>query len=156
MNIVTDLSVKRISFVKNAATRDPDDPTKPHRALLWKSADGAPERTPPMATATPTFDEQANEIATDLIALESALKKTESPELAHRLEGAITHARRKYGALHHPERADAIRKAETEDATQMVGPAGQFVQKAERLAKSEKIRVSQAMEQLYRERGVAA
>lgn len=34
-----DLRVDTVSFVGKAAVRDPDDPTKPRRLLLWKSQD---------------------------------------------------------------------------------------------------------------------
>ena len=60
-NQVTDAKVKRISFVRRAATRDPRDPTQPRRVLLWKSEDAAPERrrvTLWKATDTPDLDER--------------------------------------------------------------------------------------------------
>lgn len=37
-----DLKVDFISLVDKAAVRDPKDPTKPRRFLLWKAEDGAP------------------------------------------------------------------------------------------------------------------
>jgi hypothetical protein len=52
-NQVTDVHVRRVSFVKRASTRDPNNPSEPRRHLLYK-AEGAPddERTDMPATAT--------------------------------------------------------------------------------------------------------
>ena len=51
-----DIDVQFISLVDKAATRDPHDPSKPRRLLLWKSEDGAPipteEENNMAATAT--------------------------------------------------------------------------------------------------------
>jgi len=45
-NQVTGVKVQRVSFVSRAATRHPEDPTEPRRALLWKAEDSLPdERT---------------------------------------------------------------------------------------------------------------
>jgi hypothetical protein len=41
LNHVTDVRVRRVSFVDRAATRDPENPTEPRRALLFKSQDVA-------------------------------------------------------------------------------------------------------------------
>lgn len=44
-NEVTDTRVRRVSLVRRAATRDPENPSEPRRCLLWK-AEGAATVTP--------------------------------------------------------------------------------------------------------------
>ncbi len=79
---LTDIEVKRVSFVKRAATRDPKDPSEPRTFLMVKSEDGDPnERTRTMATTTLSTSDRA--------ALDAAIRDLEDsgdPRLQGELE----------------------------------------------------------------------
>jgi hypothetical protein len=49
---LTDIHVRRISFVGKAAVRDPQDPTQPRRLLLLKADDNPRKDTPTMSAHT--------------------------------------------------------------------------------------------------------
>ena len=54
---VSGLSVRRVSFVKRGATRDPDNPTEPHRRLLWKAENPDEGASAPKGAGMPTLEE---------------------------------------------------------------------------------------------------
>jgi hypothetical protein len=129
-NQLRDIKTDFISFVDKAATRDPQDPKKPRRFLLFKREDGAPsnpesvpwthetpiiksEGKPIMATATDTQpqtpDDREKELSDMLIGLEEGrdqmLKQPaheREPGLLDRLEVAHRKVAREHHNLMHP------------------------------------------------------
>ena len=72
-NQVTDVRVRRVSFVDRAATRDPSNPTQPRRKLLWKSEDAPNDPALPEEGADMTPDE----MQAALVKAEEATKAAE-------------------------------------------------------------------------------
>lgn len=135
-NQLRDIRADYVSFVDKAATRDPQDPSKPRRFLLFKREDGAPsnpesvpwtretpliksEGKPIMATATDTQpqtpDDREKELSEMLIGLEEGrdqlLKQSaheREPGLLDRLEVAHIKIAREHHNLMHPGSASKM------------------------------------------------
>jgi hypothetical protein len=147
-NQVTDVDVRRVSFVKKASTRDPRRPTEPRRYLLFK-AEGATdsERTDDMAaTATaPRTEAEVEQLESewsDLLGqLHDDLERMRSAEtpapIRERHERAYGNLHRALIGLRSPEAAsaaDARDRARDEDTTD--GERALFA-KCEQIAKAD-------------------
>lgn len=88
---VSDLYVRRVSFVKRGAVRDPSNPSEPRRRLLWKSEDGeetnggasAPTNNAPKGETMPATTEELQEaLAKAEKERDEALRKAQDAEEA--------------------------------------------------------------------------
>lgn len=78
---VTDVRVRRVSFVGRAATRDPQNPTQPRRKLLWKSEDAPTDPAlPAKGGADMTPEEMQAALKKAETERDEALKKAEAAE----------------------------------------------------------------------------
>ncbi len=152
-NHVTDVRVRRISFVDRAATRDPENPTEPRRALLFKSEDATPVELEKRrigkkgAAPAPEPASAPRDVEASDFRLSSALAEVEagerrmladpnhSPAQLQKHKKVKAELETELFHLHHPQQAAArdetLRKAEAEK------PAGlsSALNKAEALQK---------------------
>lgn len=116
-NRITGLRVDRISFVKDAAVRDPQDPTKPRRALLWKSEGKGDQMTALQK------DESIVQSLTDLHGHREALRKMDPSD-------------RPFGVLEAVERAHDKLYVEYRDR---LDPGSASALESRQLAKSDQL-----------------
>ncbi|MFZ2049900.1 MAG: hypothetical protein WAU69_03070 [Solirubrobacteraceae bacterium] len=100
---------------------------------------------------TRSFQGRDQESAAELKAMEDARRGETDPVTQKRMDRAIAHARARHHALHHPDRAEPIAKAERDRVGRDVGGGSQARAKAERIAKAEGISLSRAAERVTRE-----
>lgn len=82
-NRLTDIRVKRVSFVNRGAVRDPRDPSEPRRRLLWKSEDAiepAAEPPDPKGTTMSDMDELRAAVEKAERERDEALRKAQDVE----------------------------------------------------------------------------
>ena len=95
-NQVTDVHVRRVSFVKRASTRDPARPTEPRRHLLYK-AEGAATATPPAPHVETPVDRRARRLSRLLDVMHEEIETMRGDGTPH---GIIAAHERAYGAVH--------------------------------------------------------
>jgi len=93
LNQVTGTRVRRVSFVRRAATRSHEDPAEPTRVLLWKSEDAATVPRP-AETATHAKERRWSKLLDEMSDEIEAMRSDGTPPAVRE------HHERAYGALH--------------------------------------------------------
>lgn len=138
---VSDLYVRRVSFVKRGAVRDPSNPSEPRRRLLWKSEDGeetngdaiVPSNNAPKGgTMTATTEELQETLAKAEKERDEALKKAQDAE------EALAKSRKK--KTNDDPEAEPMNKAE------LPAPVREALEKAEKEAEQLRKEAKEAQE----------
>jgi hypothetical protein len=146
-NAVTGASVRRVSFVKRGAIRDPDNPSEPHRRLLWKAEDhkpganvpkGAPMTLEETQAALAKAEKERDEALAKAEGLEKASKEKDDGEPQGESEkDAGTPSGGKDGKFEKSELPEPVRAA-LEKAEENEAAALKKAEEAEKIAKEER------------------
>jgi hypothetical protein len=152
-NRLTDIRVRRVSFVKKASTRDPQDPSKPRRFVLLKAESPPDERTDTMAAPTAETN-AAQEIAKDLASVERsiAVAKAEGAPGSHiaQLERARGRIQKAYTQVDNPASLAAREKVKAGEHS-VGGALAEFREAVSALVAKGGITRTAAMERVRRD-----
>jgi hypothetical protein len=148
---LTEIRARRVSLVERAAVRDPQDPSKPRRFVLFKAESPHDERTEPMAAAT--TETAAQEIAKDLRDVDQtiALAKAEGAPPSHiaQLDRARRRIQKSYSEVDNPASVAAREKVNHGEHT-AGGALGEFREAVDALTRKGLTRTA-AMERVRRD-----